>query len=115
MAAVGLIAALLYPFAVRLLSGGGEFAESWLPFALLMGGIVAISGYYPFHQTLLMADLPAWHTLLMSGTVGCNVLFNALLIPRLGIAGAALATGLALGMSVVLLKLLVRRLVGLRL
>jgi Na+-driven multidrug efflux pump len=51
----------------------------------------------------------------MSGTVGCNVLFNALLIPRLGIAGAALATGLALGMSVVLLKLLVRRLVGLRL
>jgi O-antigen/teichoic acid export membrane protein len=115
MAGVGVVAVAVYPIAVRLLAGEGEFAESRIPFALLMGGIVAISGYYPFHQTLLMADLPAWHTLLMSGTVGCNVLFNALLIPRLGIAGAALATGLALAASVVLLKLLVRRLVGLRL
>lgn len=112
MLAVGVLSVLLYPVAIALLTDKPEFAESWLPFALLMAGIVLASGYIPFGQALLMANQPAWHTLLMLLTVLVNVIGNWILIPRLGLPGAAAATALSLIASVLFLKLLVRRRIG---
>ena len=95
--------------------GRPEFGASWLPFCVLMAGMWLASGYMPFAQTLLMANRPGWHTLMMLAVVGLNALFNWLLIPHLGLQGAALATGLSLVASVFLLIATVRWRVGLRL
>jgi O-antigen/teichoic acid export membrane protein len=92
-----------------------EFAAGWVPLAFLVGGIVAISGFMPFLQTLLMANRPAWHTRLMASVVIVNIFLNAVLIPFYGLAGAAAATAVAMAWSVVALRLVVRREVGLRL
>jgi O-antigen/teichoic acid export membrane protein len=112
MAGVAIVAVALYPLAVSVLTDKPDFAASWLPFGWLMAGIVLASGYIPFGQTLLMANKPAWHTLLMLLTVLVNVIGNWILIPRSGIEGAAIATAISMGSSVIFLKGFVKRQVG---
>jgi O-antigen/teichoic acid export membrane protein len=114
MAGVAVVAVALYPLAISILTDEPEFADSWLPFAILMAGIVAASGYIPFGQILLMAKLPGWHTLLMALTVLVNVTGNAVLIPMIGIEGAATATAISMAASVVFLKMLASRRLGVR-
>jgi O-antigen/teichoic acid export membrane protein len=92
-----------------------EFAAGWLPFGCLMLGMALSSGYQPFGQILLMANHPAWHTLFIASVVACNVAFNALLIPRFGLVGAAVATAIAIVYSMAALRLLVARLLRVRL
>ncbi|MBI5364277.1 MAG: polysaccharide biosynthesis C-terminal domain-containing protein [Planctomycetes bacterium] len=123
LAAVGVVAVLLYPHVVEFAFGGGTgateqataFAASWVPFCWLMLGIVLASGYIPFAQTLLMANRPGWHTLYMVLTVLINVIGNWILIPIWGLPGAALSTANSMFLSVFLLKALVRARTGLRL
>lgn len=114
LAGAGLLAVLVYP-AVLALVGGGEFRQSQASFAILILGILLASRELPFQNTLLMGGRPAWHSFYMLAVVGTNVAFNALLIPRLGIAGAAVGTAVAFVGSAVYLRLLARRLLGVRL
>jgi O-antigen/teichoic acid export membrane protein len=108
------LAAFLYPHVLRVLAVDPGFLASHAPFAILCAGIALAAGYLPFGQLLLMGNRPAWHTLLLAASVGLNVLANALLIPRLGLEGAALATALAMVASVLLLRALARGTLGLR-
>jgi O-antigen/teichoic acid export membrane protein len=112
MTAVAIVAVLLFPLAVAILTDKPDFALSREPFTWLMVGIVAASGYIPFGQTLLMANRPAWHTLLMVLTVLVNVAGNWILIPWIGLSGAAIATAISMASSVLFLKWLVRQKVG---
>jgi O-antigen/teichoic acid export membrane protein len=108
MLAVAVLAVALYPLALSILTNKPEFSESWIPFAILMSGILIASGYIPFGQILLMGKQPGWHTLLMGLTVLVNVIGNALLIPHLRLEGAAIATAVSMASSVVFLKILTR-------
>ncbi|MDZ4772611.1 MAG: oligosaccharide flippase family protein [Planctomycetota bacterium] len=112
MASVAVVAVALYPTAVSILTDKPDFAASWAPFGWLMAGIVVASGYIPFGQMLLMANQPTWHTLLMTSTVIVNVIGNFILIPRIGIEGAAIATAISMATSVFMLKWFVKRRVG---
>jgi O-antigen/teichoic acid export membrane protein len=111
---VALLAFFGFPVLLHVL-GRAEFASGWLPFGLILLGMLIASGYMPFAQSLLMANRPGWHTLMMSSVVAVNVFGNAALIPSLGLAGAAAATGLCLVCATVILRDMVARLVGLRL
>jgi O-antigen/teichoic acid export membrane protein len=108
MLAVAVLAVALYPIALSILTNKPEFKESWVPFAILMSGILIASGYIPFGQILLMGKQPGWHTLLMGLTVLANVIGNAILIPHLHLEGAAIATAVSMASSVVFLKILTR-------
>ncbi len=114
MAAVAVVAALAFPTFVDLLAANRGYETAQVPFALLAAGIVLASGYIPFGQTLLMAGFPGWHSFFMIATVAVNVAGNVLLVPRLGISGAAAATAISMVASVFLLKGLVRAKVGVR-
>jgi O-antigen/teichoic acid export membrane protein len=114
MAAVALVAVLLFPTLVDLLAANRGYETARVPFALLAAGIVLASGYIPFGQTLLMAGFPGWHSFFMVATVAVNVAGNVLLVPRLGISGAAAATAISMLASVFLLRGLVRARVGVR-
>jgi O-antigen/teichoic acid export membrane protein len=115
MGLAGLCLVLLFPHAVELLTGRPEYLAGRGAFIILVLGIVAGAGYLPFQGALSMAGLPGWHTLFMLLVVLSNVAGNWLLIPWLGLEGAALATALAFLFSVLLLWWMVRRLVGFRL
>ncbi len=115
MLAVAALAALLYPFVLELLTDKPGFAESIVPFRWLMLGVLLCAGYIPFAQTLLMAGFPGTHTLYMLLTVLVNVVGNALLIPHLGLVGAAIATAISMFLGVFVLTGFVRARTGLAL
>jgi O-antigen/teichoic acid export membrane protein len=107
-------AALVFPLYV-MLGGRAGLWDSWLPFAVLMLGMFGAAGYMPFAQTLLMANRPGWHSLMMVGIVLVNVVGNWLFIPLFDIVGAALGTCICLLSSAVFLVGFVRWRVGVRL
>lgn len=114
MVAAGSIGALLYPHALRLLTGKEAFLASWAPFNYLVFGTVLASGYVPFAQTLLMAGYPGWHTGYMIATAALNAIACWLAVPHFGLAGAAISTAASMFASVFILKAMVRWRVGLK-
>ena len=115
MSLAAALATVAYPLYLFLMRAPPDSIQGHASFGVLMAGMWVVSGYMPFAQTLLMANRPGWHTGVMVGSVASNVLFNWLLIPRLGITGAAVGTGLALVVSALLLVSCVRARVGVQL
>lgn len=112
--AVALVAVLLFPLALSIVGARPEFLAAHMPFAILSCGIALAAGYLPFGQILLMGGRPATHTLLMTLTVLANVAGNAILIPRIGLEGAAVSTAVSMVISVVLLRFFARSQLGVR-
>ncbi len=99
------LGAVLYPVVIPWLLDDVSFAAGSWPFAILMLGIALASPYLPFIQVLLMADRPGWHTAYVLGIVGVTLVGTLLLIPPLGLIGAA----------AILLRTIVRARLGIRL
>ncbi|MBL8862183.1 MAG: polysaccharide biosynthesis C-terminal domain-containing protein [Planctomycetes bacterium] len=114
VSAAAALGVLLFPLALSVVGARPEFLTAHLPFAILAGGIALASGYLPFGQILLMGGRPATHTVLMISTVLANVAANALLIPAFGLVGAASATAASMLVSVLLLRALAHRQLGVR-
>ena len=91
-----------------------KYIASHLPFTILIIGILISSGYIPFQNILSMANFPGWHTIFMSSIIFLNIFFNFLLIPILGINGAALATSSSLIISCLILKIMVKKILFIR-
>ena len=108
MTTFGIILILIYPLILKLLTNKKEFSQSWLPFSIILSGIIISSGYLPFNQLLLLAGHPGKHTLMVILTVLFNFLGNLVLIPFFGITGAAIATGLAFPFSIIILLFFLR-------
>ena len=108
---LALAAALLYPLAVRVLFGESYVAGAPC-FAILMAGFAVTSGYRAVDMLLVQANFPGWQTAMLGAGMLANVVLNLLLIPSHGLVGAALATAASLPAGVLLLKISVRRLVG---
>ncbi|HHQ14847.1 MAG TPA: hypothetical protein ENK16_07435, partial [Chromatiales bacterium] len=83
----GLVAVLVYPVLLDLLTNKPDFQLSKMPFSILVAGIVLAAGYLPFQNLLSMANFPAWHSLLIGLVVLFNIIANATLIPVWGING----------------------------
>jgi O-antigen/teichoic acid export membrane protein len=77
-------------------------------YLILGAGVLAVSGFVPFDGALLHAGRPAHYTLLTFLVALSNLLLNLVLIPWLGIQGAALGTALALGLSIFYLSSIMR-------
>lgn len=105
---VCVLGAVLYPLVIPWLLGDPAFAEGAWPFAILMLGIALASPYLPFIQILLMADRPGWHTAYAVAIVGVTTIGTLLLIPPLGLVGAAASAAASLVVSALLLRTIVR-------
>ncbi len=113
MLALAVVAAACYPVVIWI--AGEEFAPSWPVFGILIAGVVLHAGYMPMGGILFQGGRPEWHTWLMVIAVLANVAANLLLIPLMGINGAALATALSYVLQAVLLLAFAKRLFGVRL
>ncbi len=91
MSCAGLAAVALYPYAVPLITGRPEFAEGTAAFALLMAGTVIGAGWAPFGNLPAGAGFPGVQSLIVLAAFLLNLCGNFLLIPILGLEGAALS------------------------
>lgn len=114
LAGATLVGAALYPLVIPPLIDDPLFAEGAWPFAILMAGVALSSPWLPFTHVLMMAARPGWHTGYTLATVAVNLVGNLVLIPPLGLCGAALAAAASLVASALLLRLLARSKIGLR-
>ncbi len=108
------LGAVCYPFVIPWMIGDASFRDGTVAFAIMMSGLALASPWLPLNQVLLMAGRPGWYTVYMFGILSVNIVGNVLLIPGLGLEGAAIATTASMIASAVLLRVLVRWRVGLR-
>lgn len=93
-ALLGLIAAVLsYPFVVFLY--GSAWQDSILPFVLLMPAVIALAVEGPARDLLIRIAPPLVVSAAAGMGLALNVGLNFLLIPRVGIAGASIASVLS--------------------
>jgi O-antigen/teichoic acid export membrane protein len=109
---LGAIAVALYPVAVGLIPSAAPYGPGWVPFAILIAGVVAASGTMPFSGILLQAGHPGANTWVIIGTTIVNLLACALLVPRFAGIGAAIATASSFVAQVLLLRALTLKRLG---
>ncbi|MBZ0264640.1 oligosaccharide flippase family protein [bacterium] len=100
---IGLAATVCYPVLLKWFVGNPAYDKSWSIFIILMAGVVISAPTKPFVGILLQRGHPALHTTMVFILVLLNVSGNIILIPLLGMNGAALAASFAWMMEVVLL------------
>jgi O-antigen/teichoic acid export membrane protein len=115
LAGVCAVSAATFPLIIPRLIGNPAFIEGAIPFAIFMAGLVLASPYLPFAHLLLMAKRPGWHTILLVVAIAVNIAGNLVLIPRLGVVGAALSMAATVVISSLLLAVLSRWRLGVRL
>ena len=115
MIGIGIVAVILYPVGLKIFVADVEFRQSWYVFAILMVGVAINACYRPFLGIILQGGKPGMHTLLVSILVLSNIVGNILLIPILGMYGAALATASVFILEAILIKAFARKLFGVNL
>jgi O-antigen/teichoic acid export membrane protein len=101
-AAAALAVGVGYPFVAAWIDPA--FAQAgWPVLQVLLLGMVVYAFFVPFDQLLLQSGFPGRQSALMALYVATNVGLNLLLIPPLGLLGAAIATAVALGLAGLLL------------
>lgn len=69
--------------------------EGMIALLILAGGIALIAPLVPFDQLMVAIGYPGLQTLQYLAVVASNIALNVILVPRLGIEGAALAAALS--------------------
>lgn len=95
-ALVYLLAAALYLPVVWFVFGDTEFVLGYWPLLILLAPLVLFAGLLPFDQILLQAGYAGRYSATLAMTFAVNLGLNLLLVPQLGLIGAASATSLAL-------------------
>ena len=109
MVIIGITAIIVYPVFLWSLVQREVFAASWPVFTILMAGLMIGAGYKPFDMLLVQLGRPGLHTWYIALVAVSNAVLNAIMIPLIGMYGAATATGVAFVLSMIYLKLFVWR------
>jgi O-antigen/teichoic acid export membrane protein len=108
-------AVFFYPKGLDIFISDANFNQSIWIFGILMIGVTLNSFYRPFLGILLQGDRPGYHTLMVGILVVFNFIGNIILIPFLGIYGAAIATACVYSFEGLLIKYYSKRLLGIHL
>jgi O-antigen/teichoic acid export membrane protein len=84
---------VLIPYAVRGVYGSA-FAGSVWPFRLLLPGVVLLAAQRPLVAIFLKRGRPWLITMFGLAALAVNIVANLLLLPRIGIAGASIASSI---------------------
>ncbi|MBL7962505.1 MAG: polysaccharide biosynthesis C-terminal domain-containing protein [Flavobacteriales bacterium] len=99
----------LFPVALWVLGMKEEPMTVWALYAILAAGIALTSGHQPFLMLFSQLEHPGWQTVFIFLVFLSNVVFNLLLIPWLGVYGAAIGTALSFFTLAMLMRVLARR------
>ena len=109
-----ILSIIFYPLFLNIITNKNEFADSYIPFSILVIGITIASGYIPFYNIFSMSDMPRLQSIFMLLIFLTNVLFNTIFIPMMGIYGAALGTGISFIASIYFFKYFSNKYIGLK-
>lgn len=109
MAALSALVVLGFWVLTSLLAPEKGMQEGMAALLILLSGLTLISGFIPFDNLLMVSGHPGYQTFQHLFVVVTNVLLNLMLIPLLGIEGAALASATSYVIGIVMLLLFVRR------
>lgn len=109
---VSALVLLGYYIVVKYLLGSVEMMEGLVPLAVLLLGLSLISAYVPFDNLLMVTGFPTFQTLQNLAVVAANIALNLLLVPRIGILGAAVGTAVSYVIGMLALVWLARSLLG---
>ena len=112
VAGAALVAWVTCPLMIRLVFGSGYGGAVW-PFRLLLPGIVALAIQRPLAGVLLKRGRPGLVTAFGAVALVFNVVWNALLLPVMGIAAASIGSSLAYGFLAVAYVVATRRVTSL--
>jgi O-antigen/teichoic acid export membrane protein len=112
MTVCGLLSIALYPIAIHILGFSQVYLQAHLLFSILLIGIMLSAGFVPFGGLLQQAGRPGSQSLFIFGLALLNLIGNLLLIPVMGVMGAAIATAFAQAMFGAWLAVLVRQRLG---
>ncbi|MCR4523804.1 MULTISPECIES: oligosaccharide flippase family protein [Bosea] len=116
LAAVGAFVAIIgFPLFASLAFPGKEFSGASEPLFWLMLALVFAAAPLCYSLILSQAGRPGWQSVGMVAMLTMNLIFNALLIPKFGIAGAGMAMGLSTVLGGALIVALSRFVLGVRL
>ena len=109
-----ILSIIFYPLFLNIITNKNEFADSYIPFSILLIGITIASGYIPFYNIFSMSDMPRLQSIFMLFIFLTNIIANFIFIPILGIYGAALGTGTSFIASIYYFKYFSKNYVGLK-
>lgn len=110
-----LAAVLLYPIGLDIFVKDAGFEQSILVFVILVAGVLLNALYKPFVGIFSQGARPGIHSALAGVLFIFNLMGCVLLIPILGIVGAAVANACILILEAVLIHVLARRFFGISL
>ena len=82
-----------------------QFSNSLLPFQILLIGAIAISGWKILGSDLYGRGKPLLNVYITGGAVIVNIILNIILIPRIGIKGAAWASSISYSITLVIVTI----------
>ncbi len=109
--ALAVPAFVLGPTLVELVYGS-SFVEAGVALRWILPGIVAYSVVAILSRYITGRGNPGLATVVMLAGLTVNVLANVILIPAMGISGAALASSISYGLTAILIVVVFRRLSG---
>ena len=109
-----ILSIIFYPLILNLITNKNEFADSYIPFSILIFGITIASGYIPFFNIFSMSDMPRLQSIFMLSIFLTNVILNSIFIPIFGLYGAAFGTGGSFLASIYYFKYFSKNYLGLK-
>jgi O-antigen/teichoic acid export membrane protein len=104
-----IIAMPCYDFVFSFLLHLNSFSESRYFFLILLSGVCIYSAYFPFDNMLMLAGYPEKQSLLAFFATATNITLNLCFMPLAGAYGAALATSLAMILTLLYLKIMIKK------
>ncbi|MFC5066821.1 flippase [Flaviflagellibacter deserti] len=93
---------------------GPDFVDSYFLLPLIAIGLVARAAVGPVERLLSMAGEQKLTARIHAGTLVLNIVLNLILIPLMGVAGAAVATSIAMIAQSVVMAIAARRTLGVK-
>ena len=104
----GAVAWIVAPYAIRI-AYGDAFAGAVWPFRLLLPGVAALALQRPLGPVLMTEGRLALIATMNAGALILNVALNLLLLPRIGVEGASVASSITYGALAIAYVMAVRR------
>lgn len=101
---IGIIAILLYPVGLWILSIDVYFWDYWILFTILILGIILSAGYLPFTMIFNQLNLPGVQSRMFFWIFIINLAANFIFIQTIGYYGAAIGTSISYISHVFLIK-----------
>lgn len=104
-----LISIFCFPTILLISSVEDSFYKAWGVYGILTSGLTLVAGYMPFKLLLNQLDNPSLQTKYILLIFISNVSLNIILIPNLGLMGAAISTSVSYVLHMIYLRFFLAR------